>query len=254
MVHARTRPVPHPEQVKRNDRPLWLAGVVPEEMNVELAHKLSEHEAGDGRPGRWEELVEIIEVIVLAVVAIATAWSGYQAAKWDGRQAVLYGQSSRDRFAADAASTAGGQTLISNVTLFTAWLQAHETKNVDLQRILRKRMTPEYGVAFDAWLATEPFTNPNAPAGPVAMPQYRNPGYEKAATLNDQASAAFEEGTHARDTAEKYIRDTVLFASVLFLVALAQRLRARAARIGANVIAVGLLVFVLASVSTLERL
>ena len=53
--------------------------------------------------------LEIIEVVVLAIVAIATAWSGYQATKWDGQQLLVYGQASRDRFQADAASTYGGQ-------------------------------------------------------------------------------------------------------------------------------------------------
>ena len=56
-------------------------------MNVEVAHKLTEREereANDKR--RWQELAEIGEVIILAIVAVATAWSGYQAAKWDGRR------------------------------------------------------------------------------------------------------------------------------------------------------------------------
>lgn len=35
------------------------------------------------------------------------------------------------------------------------------------------------------------------------------------------------DGTAARDTAERYLRDTVLFASVLFLVAIAQRFKVR---------------------------
>ena len=83
-----------------------------EGINVEVAHKLSDsEEAAEAEPprGRWHELVEILEVAILAVVAIATAWSGYQATKWDGQQSLLYGHSSRDRFAADAASTRAGQ-------------------------------------------------------------------------------------------------------------------------------------------------
>jgi hypothetical protein len=39
--------------------------------------------------------------------------------------------------------------------------------------------------------------------------------------LNAEASRMFDEGTAARETADKYVRDTVLFASVLFLVAIA---------------------------------
>ena len=62
-----------------------------ESHNVELSHKLSEQESSSEEHEAWEKVVEIVEVIVLAIIAIATAWSGYQAAKWDGRQSVLYG-------------------------------------------------------------------------------------------------------------------------------------------------------------------
>jgi predicted negative regulator of RcsB-dependent stress response len=62
---------------------------MPEGMNVEVAHKLSEHEKADRAKRRWEEVVEVLEVLVLAIAAIATAWSGYQAARGDGRQSVL---------------------------------------------------------------------------------------------------------------------------------------------------------------------
>ena len=103
-------------------------------------------------------------------------------------------------------------------------------------------------------MKTEPFTNPAAPAGPGYMPQYRNPGLEQAKQLNAQAQATFEEGTAARETAEKYIRATVLFAMVLFLVAMGQPFNARGVRIGANAVAVGLLAYALSTISTLPRL
>ena len=59
---------------------------MPESHNVEFSHKLTEQENGSGEQDTWEKVIEIARVIVLAVIAIATAWSGYQAAKWDGRQ------------------------------------------------------------------------------------------------------------------------------------------------------------------------
>jgi TRAP-type C4-dicarboxylate transport system permease small subunit len=58
-------------------------------MNLEVAHRLSEKERADRAKRRWEEIVEILEVLILAAAAIATAWSGYQAARGDGRQSVL---------------------------------------------------------------------------------------------------------------------------------------------------------------------
>ena len=62
---------------------------MPEQMNVEVAHKLSEREKTAAEKRRWEEILEIVEVVVLALAAIATAWSGYQAAKGDGQQSIL---------------------------------------------------------------------------------------------------------------------------------------------------------------------
>ena len=106
---------------------------MPEGTNVEVAHKLSERDDLGEHHGRLHELLEIAEVVILAVVAVMTAWSGLQAGKWDGRQSLLYGQASRDRFQADAASTLAGQELSADASLFTALLQAHEAGNAKLQ-------------------------------------------------------------------------------------------------------------------------
>jgi hypothetical protein len=205
------------------------------------------------KEGRAFDRIEIVEVAVLALVAIATAWSGYQATQWGGRQALLYGQASTTRFAADAASTRGGQFLVADSSMFTAWLQARATGDTQLQAVLVRRFSPEYRVAFGAWLRTDPFTDPSAPAGPGYMPGFSQPDLELAKGLNDQASALFAEGTVARETANKYVRDTVLFATVLFLIAVAQRFRERRVRIGANALALSLLAYSLISVVILQR-
>ena len=70
-----------------------------------MGHKHGHHQPVDRRT----EVIEILEAIVLAIVAVATAWSGYQTARWDSNQAFLYGISSKQRFLADQRSTRGGQ-------------------------------------------------------------------------------------------------------------------------------------------------
>ncbi len=62
------------------------------------------------------------------------------------------------------------------------------------------------------------------------MPEYVNPDTVKGTELNAEASAMFDEGTEARETADRYVRQTVLLATVLFLVAMAQRFTYRAVR------------------------
>jgi hypothetical protein len=203
---------------------------------------------------RWTSVVEVIEVIFLAFVAVATAWSGYQASKWDGRQTKFYGLSDARRFQANTASVYGSQELAADAAIFTAWLQAHAANNLQLQSQYVARLTPDYKYAFDAWLATDPFTNPKAPGGPVNMPQYNNTYLSEAGRLNTEAAKTFDEGTAAKDTSDQYVRYTVLLASVLFLIALAQRLRSRSARIGLNVAAFGVLIYAITEVLTLPRL
>src|SRR5438067_2176004 len=47
------------------------------------------------------EAIEIIEALILAMVAVATAWSGYQAAQWAGKRAQQYAEASRLRVTAE---------------------------------------------------------------------------------------------------------------------------------------------------------
>jgi hypothetical protein len=227
---------------------------MPEGMNVEFAAELSkaEHEAKEKR--RWQELIELIEVVILAIVAVGTAWSGYQAARWDGHQAFEYGTSSRLRFEADQEATAGGQQRLLDVSTFNTWIQARAAGNTTLAALYVRRFSPEFKTAFDAWLATHPFSNPDAPPGPSFMPDYHNALLEDADRLNEEATQAFDEGTAARETADRYVRQTVLLATVLFLIAVEQRFTYRAVRITASVIAAFLMVFAIWGVASLPRL
>ena len=111
---------------------------MPEELNVEVASTLAENAAieadteAQAERARWRERVEIIEAILLAAVAIATAWSGYQAARWDGRQAELYGHASTIRIQADEATTLGGQQRLLDVTTFNTWVEAKAAGDEEL--------------------------------------------------------------------------------------------------------------------------
>jgi hypothetical protein len=215
---------------------------MPESENVDIAHHLhevSEKMKEEGR--RHSAIVEIAEALLLAFVAILTAWSGYQAAKWDGRSSNYSDASTEDRVLATQASTLGGQYQLFDATTFNAWLAATLAGNITVAGYYVRRFTPEYRTAFDAWLKTDPLHNPKAPPGPGTMPQYHNPHLEEANRLNAQASAASHQATAARDIGDKYVRATVLLALVLFLVALSQRFEVAAARVGLLVLGFALM-------------
>jgi hypothetical protein len=207
---------------------------VPEQVTAaEVAHHGLGHrtEAATGRRMR-EEIVEILEAVLLSIVAVATAWSGYQAARWDGRQAHLYGLTSKFRLVETQATTRSGQEKIYDTTTFGFWLQERSTGHLKNAALFERRFRPEYRVAFAAWLKTDPFHNSKAPAGPIFMPQYRNAAAERAARFDRKAAAAFETGTRSRENGDRYLRNTVLLATVLFLTAVAQRFKIPGVRLG----------------------
>jgi len=86
------------------------------------------------------------------------------------------------------------------------------------------------------------------------MPEYHNALLEKSAEINKEATAAFTAGTEAREIADKYVRGTVLLATVLFLIALAQRFKVINVRRGLLLVATGLMVYVLVNMAMYPRL
>ena len=228
---------------------------MPEDLNVEIAGAIAEAGDAHAQPARSrrEKVVEILEAVLLAIVAIATAWSGYQAARWDGRQAELYGEDAAIRIRADQLLTLGGQQRLLDVTTFNTWIEARYEGRSELAALYERRFSPEFKIAFDAWLATDPFSNPDAPPGPSFMPEYVNAQIQRGSELNERATHVFDEGTAARSRADDYIRTTVVLATVLFLLALSQRFRILQVRIGVLVLAGGLMLYGLITILTFPR-
>lgn len=217
-------------------------------INAEVAEHLREHgvhgEQAAHKPSRRRiETIEILEAILLAIVAVATALSGYQAALWDGESAKEYATSSRLRSESVEKHLESNQIVAYNADTLNAWLQAYVARDEELQTILERRFTPEYEVAFTAWIAEDPLTDPEAPPGPRFMPEYEDPVLAEATELGKEASHAFDLGVENRKTGERYVRVTVILAAVLFLIAIGQRFKIRGVRYAVNVVAGVLLVY-----------
>jgi hypothetical protein len=219
--------------------------------NIEIAHHLSEHRESSS-PSRFE-ILEIVEAVVLAVVAIATAWSGYQAALWTGHQSELYGQASKLRVQAEGVETYANQERLYNASTVVEWLNAEARNDKKLANLFERRFLPEFRPAFEAWKKTDPLNNPDAPPGPQSMEGYRSAKAEEAAKLNGQAAEVFERGTEDRQYSDEYVRITVTLATVLLLMAISQRFKTAGVRVGLAVIAVLLLCVPVYQILTLPR-
>jgi len=223
--------------------------------NIEIAHKLNESEEGGGQHhSRWLGVLEVIEAIVLALVAIATAWSGYQSARWDGLQDELYAKSTRLRVEAQGLITRSGQEQTYNASAVAEWIKAEAAGNEKVAAMFERRILPDFRPTFEEWKKTDPLNNPNSPAGPALMPGYHNATAEAAAKRTEEATEAFEQGAAARGVSDKYVRATVVLATVLLLTAISQRFKTQKVRMGLAILAFFLLCIPLYRVLTLPHI
>jgi len=213
------------------------------EANIEIARHLHEKHGGGHATSRSHQVLEMAEAVILALVAITTAWSGYQAARWDSSSSQLDGQSAHLRSMAARHEARAGQLYLLDSTTFAFWLEATSRGDVQTASLQEARFRPEYRVAFEAWIALDPLHNPNAPPEPSLMPQYHVSESDLADSLDAQSSAALEAGNVARDNGDEYVRLTVVLAAVLFLIAVSQRFGIAAIRIGLLTVALLLLAY-----------
>jgi hypothetical protein len=200
------------------------------------------------------EAIEILEALILALVAVATAWSGYQAAEWAGKRAQQYAQASRLRVTAEGLATLAGQERIYDSDTFNSWLVAKLNRQEEAAEFFERRFRDEYRPAFAAWMSTDPFKNAQAPPGPIFMPEYHNAKHEQFLGLNKQAADVADRGTKSGETGDQYVRITVLLATVLLITAIGQRFRFKSVRVAFMILAFLLLCLPLWQLLVLPRI
>jgi hypothetical protein len=178
-----------------------------------------------------EKRFEILATVMLAVAALATAWSGYQASLWDGIQSSNYTQASAARTNAAQKHTEANQHRLADLSVFENYIDASLDGDTELARFYRPRFSDALEPAYEAWIALEPETNPDAPPSPLGMPEYQPPQDQEASDLTARAEAKFADGEDANTYSDTYTASTLFFASALFFAAISERFEYRRARI-----------------------
>ena len=174
--------------------------------------------------GRHHSYVEILATVLLSLAAVATAWSGYQATRWNGEQAKAAGRTNAIRVeAARAQGLSESQTQI-DVATFIQWVDAYALKRTELSNFYFKRFRREFRPAVQAWLKTRPLVNPDAPLTPFAMPQYRLAAASEAKRLDAAAEVSAAEVRRDIQRGSNYVLGVVLFSVSHFFAGLSPRL------------------------------
>ena len=211
-------------------------GLSPSEVGKEISEHRHHHSAGgdtgEGTGRDRDRLITIVEAVLLAVVAVLAAYSGFAAARWSTHSSLLLAKASATRTEANRADYEGYALRNFDSSTFEAWFSAYVAGNKQAEQVAERRFRPNFLVAFNAWLKTDPFTNTHAPKGPTYMPEYIQPQLTQANALDARASNYYALGEQAGTNADNYVRTTVFLATVLFLVGISGHFKVRGARIG----------------------
>jgi hypothetical protein len=173
------------------------------------------------RAGRLEGVVTVI----LALAAVATAWSGYQASRWHGEQAIAFSRANASRVESTRASDLANTQTEIDVATFSQWVDAYARHETRLADFYRGRFRNEFRPAVAAWIATRPLENADAPLTPFAMPDYRLEAAARAERLTVAAGAAAAEASRDIEHANNYVLAVVLFSAALFFGGISTRLQ-----------------------------
>ena len=187
---------------------------------------------------RW---VEIGCAIVLSLATTASAWCAYEASRWSGVQTFRLAAASRASRAAAESHVLAMEERAGEAMLLISYLQAKSQGDQRLEKMLRDRFPREMKAAVEAWLKTDPFTNPAAPSSPFKMPEYVQEDLKEAKRQTDLFAQEQARAEEAHRNADRYVLLTVLFASVLFFAGVGGTFDSPRLRLFVFVIAVVLL-------------
>lgn len=204
-------------------------------------------EASDEREGKPSEdmmhdeirqrRIDIVSAVFLSIATVLAAWSAFQSAKWSGEQSIAFAQASANRTESLRYSTQAGQQTQIDVAVFTSFLDAYVADETELAEFYRTRAREEFRPALEAWLATEPASNPDAPSTPFAMDEYQLAAQAEADRLVAEAEESTRTALDDNQRSDNYVLLAVLFASVLLFAGLAPKSRTFAMEVAMLVMA-----------------
>src|SRR6202020_2514855 len=188
-----------PEGLSSSDVPGEISR--PRTHTAEHAHD-GEGAEPDGQTRSHDRTLSVIEAVMLAIVALLAAYTGYASAKWNTESSVRLAQASAARTEANRAELDAQNLRNFDSTTFNTWFTAYVSGDTTAESVAVRRFRPAFKVAFDAWLAEQPFTNTKAPPGPTYMPEYKQPELVASAALDAKATQDYTLGAQAGSNAD----------------------------------------------------
>lgn len=183
-------------------------------------------------------LFEPVGLLLLSLATVGTAWCSFQAASWQGVSQRLMNLSAASGRRAASDEHKAFQLAVLDVMLFSEYINARAASNEFIARFYADRFRGDAKVAFNAWIATNPFENSNAPPHPFVPSLYKPKLLDSAEEAQSESQRLWEQAGNAGRNGRTYVLMTVLLASALYCGGTASKFNAEWVR--KTVLAVGL--------------
>ncbi len=194
--------------------------------------------------------LDMVATFVLTVGSLVAAWSGTQASKWSSVQAEAFTKASVQLIRASQVDGRAGQLALYDTVMFDNWIQAARAGEMAEAAEFERQFRSQFVPIFQAWLATDPLNNRDAPSSPLVMPDYIALIERDSAQLEADAAAQLQHGERANKVSDVYVLVGFLSAVALFFAGTAPRFRWLPMRTGMTLL--GLLILLWCIVQLLQ--
>lgn len=195
-------------------------------------------------------LSEMIAVLLLGVATIGTAWSGYQASRWNQDQSDIARQGSDLRVEANRQFGLATQTILYDANLVTQYAKAVSDGDTKLQDFMRSTLfRADFLPVLERWqeAVRAGQTPPRLLEDHVYIDEQLGPYQETQA----KAEAKDVEAKQAGQNGDDYVLLTLLFAASLFFAGVTTSFKLPAARLVLLALAAVLIAYCISQIATL---
>ena len=159
---------------------------------------------------------EPVTAILMAVASLSTAWCSYQSSRWSGQSSGF--ATAADKFEKEAAELhlAGQQIETAHLNAVMEVIDAKLEGDEKRAAFYMDRFSAELKPAYEKWMALQPFENAEAPPHPFVPALYTPRFHDKVNQLRAEAAQAEAQSNTNGHTADTYLTNTVILATVLF--------------------------------------
>lgn len=186
---------------------------------------------GSGKKKGGRSGLEMLAVVLLGIGSVATAWCGFQASQWNGREAKDSRDAGLARTEASQLNGLGTQKFAYDANIAIAFADAYNADDTTKLQFLRAALVrPEFLPVLEEWRAAVE-RNDGTVVSLFSNQEYLDSLFGSSLEASARAEAALADSDTASERGDAYLLTTLLTAMALFFAGVTTSFSGRSARL-----------------------